>query len=124
MRLLRSFASQTTEEPDIRGNVKRLFLKASPQEVYTLPQLADRLQVTRIEPLVQALADLTRDHIVDQIFRIESPKNRGGIEDFTKLEDIPDSISDWRQGGLEIDVTPQLVKVLFRKHNEERTGMR
>lgn len=100
---------------DVRRTVRRLFDRASPTEVYTLPQLAEQLHVSAVENLIAALAELTSEKVVDQVFRVESPKNRGGIEDFDRLEDIPDRIRDWRQDA-EIDVDPHMVRVLFRKH--------
>jgi len=103
---------------DVRRNVERLFRRASAAEVYTLPQLAEQLRVRTIGTLATALAELTRDHVIDQIFRVESPKNRGGIEDFNRIEDVPNTIRDWRQDA-EIDVDPRMVRVLFRKHSEE-----
>lgn len=101
---------------DVRRTVKKLFDRASPAEVYTLPQLADRLHVRAVDALVSALAELTREQVVDQIFRVESPKNRGGIGDFDRIEDVPDKIQDWRQDA-EINVDPRMVRVLFRKHS-------
>jgi hypothetical protein len=117
MSWLKSLTSRSSPS-DVRRTVEKLFQRASPTEVYTLPQLAERLQVRAVGPLAAALADLTRDHVVDQIFRVESPKNRGGIDDFPRLEDVPDRILDWRQDA-EIDVDPRMVRVLFRKHIQD-----
>ena len=85
MAWLKSLISPSSPD-DVRRNVERLFKRASAAEVYTLPQLAERLHVSIVGPLVAALAELTRDRVVDQIFRVESPKNRGGIEDFDRIE--------------------------------------
>ncbi|MGI4813528.1 MAG: hypothetical protein ACRYGG_09380 [Janthinobacterium lividum] len=116
MSWLKSLISPNNEN-NVRRDVERLFRRATAAEVYTLPQLAEQLHVRTISTLALALAELTRDHIVDQIFRVESPKNRGGIADYTKIEDVPDTIRDWRQDA-EINVEPRMVRVLFRKHSE------
>ena len=124
MSWLKSLTSPNKEN-SVRRDVERLFSRASAAEVYTLPQLAERLRVPAVSTLALALAELTRDHIIDQIFRVESPKNRGGIADFTSIEDVPDTIRDWRQ-DTDIHVEPRMVRVLFRKHSDlsplEQTG--
>lgn len=79
--------------------------------------MAEQLHVRTVSTLALALAELTRDHLIDQIFRVESPKNRGGIADYTKIEDVPDTIRDWRQDA-EINVELRVVRVLFRMHSE------
>jgi hypothetical protein len=103
----------------LRKNLLRLFTEAAPGEVYTLAQLAERFDIKDVGPLATVLAELSRDQIVDQIFRVESPKNRGGIEDFPSLESIPDTIHDPRQDR-EIVVEPQMVRTLFTRHGEQR----
>ena len=116
MSWLKSLISPNNEN-NVRRDVERLFRRATAAEVYTLPQLAEQLHVRTVGTLALALAELTRDHIIDQIFRVESPKNRGGIADYMKIEDVPDTIRDWRQDA-EINVEPRMVRVLFRKHSE------
>ena len=116
MSWLKSLISPNSEN-NVRRDVERLFRRAAATEVYTLPQLAEQLHVQTVSTLALALAELTRDQIIDQIFRVESPKNRGGIADYTKIEDVPDIILDWRQ-DTEITVEPRMVRVLFRKHSE------
>lgn len=116
MSWLKSLISPNSEL-NVRRDVERLFRRAPATEVYTLPQLAEQLHVRTVSTLALALAELTRDQIIDQIFRVESPKNRGGIADYTKIEDVPDIILDWRQ-DTEINVEPRMVRVLFRKHSE------
>ncbi len=116
MSWLKSLISPNSEN-SVRRDVERLFHRASAAEVYTLPQLAEQLHVRTVSSLALALAELTRDRIIDQIFRVESPKNRGGIADYLKIEDVPDTIRDWRQDA-EINVEPRMVRVLFRKHSE------
>jgi hypothetical protein len=100
----------------LRRGLTRLFGAAKDVDEYTLPDLQDQLNQKRLDILLPVLAELTRDRIVDQVFRVVSPK-LGGIEDFTSFDAVPDRIFDWHQGH-EIDVEPRLVRVFFRKHKE------
>jgi hypothetical protein len=106
----------------LRRGLLRLFGAAKDADEYTLPDLQDQLNQQRLDILLPVLAELTRERIVDQVFRVLSPK-RGGIEDFNSVDAVPDRIYDWHQGH-DIDVEPRLIRVLFRKHKDagELTG--
>lgn len=110
------FLASRDRSSKTRDGLVALFKSAAPAEAYTVSELAERLSTQGVEELATALAELTREHVVDQIFRVLSPKNRGGIADFERLDDVPDKIVDWRQDR-EVDVEPQMVRVLFRKHS-------
>ena len=100
----------------LRRGLLRLFGAAKDADEYTLPDLQNHLNQQRLDILLPILAELTRDRVVDQVFRVISPK-RGGIEDFPSVDAVPDRIYDWHQGH-DIDVEPRLIRVLFRKHKE------
>jgi hypothetical protein len=120
MRWIKSLISR--DEPnDLRQGLATFFGGAQPADLYTVPELAETVHATRVDGLLTALAELTRDRVVDQIFRVESPKNKGGIDDFNSLAAVPDKIFDWRQDR-EIDVEPRMVRVLFRKHADDRSN--
>jgi hypothetical protein len=114
MRWLKSSTSQS-DSAVLRAKLLGVFSRASAADEYTLADLAATVEAPRTDALLGVLAELTRDHVIDQWFRVLSPKNKGGIEDFPSLEKVPDRIDDWRQ-GFEIDVNPGLVRVLFKKH--------
>jgi hypothetical protein len=105
---------------EIRRGLLRLFNGAKESDEYTLPDLQEQLRQSHVEPLLPILAELTRDHVVDQVFRVLSPKH-GGIHDFPSLDAVPDRIYDWHQDR-EIDVEPRMVRVIFRRH-KERDGL-
>jgi hypothetical protein len=123
MRWLSSFTSRS-KAAGTRDLVARLFAKSSGEDVYTLTDIASQLHITSPSSLASALAELTKEHFIDQVFRVESPKSRGGIKDFDQLDDIPDEITDWRQGDLVIPVTPRMIRVLFRKHSPSTREVR
>lgn len=114
---LKSLTSPS-EADDPRKKLLSFFAATRPSEVYTLPEIAEKLEKWRSDVLVILLAELSRDRIIDQVFRVESPKNCGGIEDFYELSKVPDKIFDWRQRK-EINVEPRMVRVLFRRHVDE-----
>lgn len=116
MRWLKSSTSRS-DPAALRARLLGVFSRASAADEYTLADLAATVQAPRPDALLGVLAELTRDHVIDQWFRVLSPKNKGGIEDFPSLEKVPDRIDDWRQ-GFEIDVSPGLVRVLFKKHTQ------
>jgi len=121
-RLLRSRnkcseAKQPEATSRLRKQLICVFDSANKSEVYTIDQLADQLHVNRVDDLAAALADLSKAQVVDQVFRVESPKNRGGIEDYSSLDAVPNVIHDWRQDE-DIEVAPNMVRMLFRKHQE------
>jgi hypothetical protein len=117
MRWIKSLVSRD-DSNDLREGLATFFGRAQPAEEYTVPELAETVHATRMEGLLTALAQLTRDRVIDQVFRVESPKNKGGIDDFNSLAAVPDKIFDWRQDR-EIDVEPRMVRVLFRKHHDD-----
>ena len=116
MRWIKSLTSRV-EDDDVRRALAKLFSKAKPSALFTVSDLARSTHAERMDVLIAALADLTRDRVVDQVFRVESPKNRGGIKDFESIESVPDMIYDWRQDQ-EISVDPRMVRLFFRKHDE------
>ena len=100
----------------LHASVAKLFRKAGPNEVFTLPQLAERVRPDSVDQLAEVLAALLKEEIVDQIFRVESPKYRGGIDDYPTLKSVPPTIWDLHQGR-NIEVEPNMIRVLFKKHS-------
>lgn len=119
----------SSDQARLQKQLLGVFDRATEFEVYTLEQLAERLRAKKIDALVQVLAELSKKQKVDQVFRVESPKNRGQIDDFRSLDEVPDVIFDWRQDR-DVEVEPNMVRVLFRKHqsgtdrSEDREALR
>ncbi len=106
-----------TDADSLSARLRKFFRKAKPTDVYTISQISDELNAYNADALATALARLSAEQIVDQIYRVESAKSRGGIQDFTSLASVPDVIFDWRQDR-EVEVHPEMVRVLFRRHDE------
>lgn len=80
---------------------------------YTLPHLVEMIPGIRPGELVQALEELQEEGRVKKLFRIMSPTEDGGIQDFEEFTDIPMEIEDWHAGRV-IEVSPEDVKVFYQ----------
>lgn len=81
----------------------------------TFDHLVARLNPDSIENLAFILAELTASGILDRVIRVESPRDKGGIQDYSSLKDIPTRIHDWRTDE-DVDVTPDTLRVIYKLH--------
>lgn len=78
--------------------------------------LVAKVNPTSVSSLSVILAELTKAGLLRRIIRVESPTMRGGIKDFSSLEEVPPTISDWRGDEQEIEVTPDRLRVYYSVH--------
>ena len=99
--------------PDERLAIERLADLARDWPTYelTFDHLVARLRPRSVERLALILAELTRLGSMRRVIRVES-RERGGIADFTSLQDVPSRIHDWRTDE-EVEVTPDKLLVLY-----------
>lgn len=93
--------------------LKRLASSWQTGEVYTFDRLYDVVSPSSPQVLSLILSELVRRGILEEVVRVESPESHGGIGDFGSVEEVPDTIFDWRLNR-EIEVRPENVQVLFR----------
>jgi hypothetical protein len=113
----KSRPARADSEQRLREAILGYFRNTSPNQAYSLSQLAGEFRLRELGPLVIVLAELSMNHQIDQVFRVESPSNLGGIADFPTLESIPRVIFDWHRDR-NIEVERQMLRVLFKKHEQ------
>lgn len=109
-------------------NYWRLLVDRHPEAVAVINRLADvfassgkvvvhydRL-LDLVHPASQAqfaevMRQLVRDKKLREVIRVESAKG-GGIGDFSSLEDVPDTIHDWRTDQ-NVEVTADMLRVVY-----------
>lgn len=98
-----------------RGTTRRLEKLASswkPGDVYTLDRLYDLVAPSSVQTLSLILGELTQRGILQQFVRVQSPTG-GGIEDFSSILDVPQTMHDWRTDK-EIEVGPENLQIVFK----------
>jgi hypothetical protein len=113
----------TTKFATERKAVKRLAVllkqayaseqKGKPVPEYTFEHLLSVLEPSSPEALSYILAQLVKNGEIRKIIRVESPKNKGGIGDFSSILEVPETIHDTR-ADQRVRVTPDLLRVIYR----------
>lgn len=85
-----------------------------PDKELTFNQLVEKLSPFSISEFTRILAELTTSKVIDQVIRVESPETHSGIRDYDSIDEVPEQIYD-NYTGQTIDVTPQNIKVFFRR---------
>jgi hypothetical protein len=84
-----------------------------PEKVFTLQRLYDLASPSTAFVFAQLLNDLVEVGVIKKIVRVESPI-LGGIEDFSSITEVPDTITDWHQDDITIEVKPENIRVLYK----------
>ncbi len=101
-------------ERAVTAKLKRLLAEHSgDKSEFTLNDLYDLLHPDSREELAMVLADLVKQGKIKQVIRVISPTKQGGIKDFNSLDDVPQSIHDWRT-DTEIEVHPDDLRVVYK----------
>ena len=100
-------------ERESLGRLQSFLHSVSGAPEYTFEHLYHNLAFRSPEVLALVLADLARAGVVAKTVRIESPRDRGGIADFSSLSQVPTEIDDWRTGQ-RLRVQPENLQVLFK----------
>ena len=79
---------------------------------YTLNRLSDLVHPNSRESLAGALGELVRAGDVKLVIRVVSPSTHGGIADFASLDEVPDTIHDWRTDQ-DLEVSADDLRVLY-----------
>ncbi len=112
-----NFASIADKYPTERDAVVKLedllsHLTAEDRE-FTLNDLCDEVHPRTREVLAAVLGELVRQGIFEQVVRVVSPSNQGGIGDFASLEVVPKSLHDWRS-DTQLEVTPANLRIIYK----------
>ncbi|SRR5713226_1529198 len=97
--------------------LQRLASSWEPGEVYTFDRLYEEVSPPSREVLSLILGELVKRGVLEQLVRVESPSNKGGIKDFASVNDVPERIYDWRSAR-EIEVQPDDLRVLFKVRHD------
>ena len=97
---LRAFFQKERE----RGTTKKLF---SASRLYDIAGNVGSVN------LAGAIAHLLKDGVVKQVIRVE-PHLGEGIGDFDSIEEVPDTLSDWRHSGDQITILPQHLQLYYK----------
>ena len=110
-----SFADLPNEFPAERESISRLgrIAKSTRHREMTLSHLILQVSPQSIESLVLILERLVSQRTVRRVYRIESPRTRGKIDDFESFRDVPETIFDWHSGE-ELVVTPRDLRVYYK----------
>ena len=82
-------------------------------EVYSFDHLYQEISPSSPTNLSLILGELVSRGLLEKILRVESPFTKGGIKDFSSLEEVPDKIYDFHSHR-EIEVRPDNLRVLFK----------
>jgi hypothetical protein len=106
---MRSFPSDTDTVQRLEG----IFRKASPQQEFTFQKLFQLVRPSSPQALVLILDELVHEGLIRRLFRVESPQSGGGLRDYETLEEIPETLHDWRTDEV-TEVTPENVRPIFK----------
>ena len=106
--------SLTAKYPSEREALRRLarLLTTSRHEEYTLNRLSDLIEPNSKEALAAALGELVRSGDIKLVFRVISPATRGGIAEFTSLDEVPPVVHDWRTDR-DVEVTTDDLRAVY-----------
>jgi len=80
---------------------------------YTFDHLYQKAGFSSPEALSLVLAELVERGEIQKRVRVESPSTGGGIGDYESLQDVPETVHDWR-ADKELTVTPENLQVIFK----------
>lgn len=85
---------------------------------YSFAHILEKLEGIDPSELALALARLQNEGRIRRVIRVESPTELGGIEDYERLEDVPEELYDWRADEV-IRVDPDDLRVVFQVPEDE-----
>ena len=88
-------------------------VKRAPGTEYTFGHLLYLLQPSSPEALALILQDFEEHGLLERLFRVESPRTKGGLGDFRSIAEVPSQMLD-RYTDEEINVEPRLVKPIVK----------
>lgn len=110
----------TTDFPGQKAAVEKLvtFLESTARtsafdRVYSYDRMLAISQIKSSRDLVLVLNRLVQDGLLEQFVRVEN--NSAGIKDFASINEIPETIHDWRT-DTEIAVTPDKLHLYYKLH--------
>jgi len=108
---LESLTARYPSERQSLGKLAELLTTGGHAE-YTLNRLSDLVEPNSKEALAGALGELVRSGEIKLVVRVISPRTRGGIGEFSSLDEVPDVVHDWRSDK-DIEVTAEDLRVLY-----------
>ena len=81
-------------------------------EAYDFDRLVDLVRPESEFELRLLLGKLVRAGHLRILYRVLSPEAHGGIRDFDSLDEVPETIDDWRVGR-QIDVNAENIRALY-----------
>ena len=110
----KKFDALISEFPEERASLARLrvLLNSSVHQEMTLDHLILELSPRSIPTFARALERLAAGGLVERLYRVESRKSRGPIQDFQSYEEIPTTLFDWHS-DTEIEVLPSDLRVIY-----------
>lgn len=108
------FAALIDDFPEERESLALLakLIQSDRHREMTLDHLILTLSPHSVESLVRILERLAHEGAIERSYRVESPKTKAKIEDFTSFEDIPETVYDDKT-GTELQVTPRDLRVIY-----------
>lgn len=95
---------------------KRLSKNAYPQ-VFSVTRMFDVVHPSSMVAFAAILSRLVEKGVLVKIFRIESDA-LGGIKDYPSLQEVPDTIHDWRR-DIDITVTPENIRIYYKMETSQ-----
>jgi len=97
----------------LRTFLEREKVAATSPKVFSTNRMFDVAGGVSAFALVQALTHLVSEGLVEQLVRVE-PKFGEGIGDFESLEEVPETLADWRNPGRHLRVRPEHLQVYYK----------
>jgi hypothetical protein len=114
----KSKSSRSEDNSPIKAKLLTIFRNARQGDVFTLDDLTERTQSPRKDAVAYWLSVLATSQIIDQIVRIVSPKNSGGITEYPTIDQVPNEIFDPYQNK-DIRIEPDLIRIYFTRHKDD-----
>lgn len=106
-----------SDNPTDREALKGLEAAYSHADEFNFDSLVQMIHPASEKRFQLLLGELVRQGFLNIVFRVEEPGTGGGIQDFHRIEDVPDQIFSWRTSRT-IPVFPENIRVLYQARHE------